>query len=365
MQAIAGGEGAKIKIEPWDYRFYAEKVRKSRYALDQAEIKPYFALDNMIQAAFWASGELYGISFTEVTGKVPVFHPDVRVWEVKDKKTGKHVGLFYGDYFARAGKRSGAWASGYRSQRRLDGPITPITSNNNNFIKAAAGEPVLISLDEARVLFHEFGHALHGLLQDVRYPGLAITPRDFVEFPSQVNEHWVLTREVLNRFAKHHQTGEPMPQALVDKIKKSETFNQGFITVEFLASAIVDMELHTMPDGDVDGAKFERETLARIGMPPQIVMRHRLPQFNHLFTSDSYSAGYYSYLWSEVMDADAWQAFVEAGNPFDKATADKMRRYILESGNTIDRAEAYRLFRGRDPDVKALLAKRGFPTAGM
>ncbi|HEX2569272.1 MAG TPA: M3 family metallopeptidase [Polyangia bacterium] len=363
MQAIADKEGAKIKIEPWDYRFYAEKVRKARYAIDQSEVKPYFALENLIQGGFWCAEQLYGLQFMEITGKVPTFHPDVRVWEVKDKTSGKHVGLFYGDYFARAGKRSGAWAAGYRSQRRLDGPVTAITSNNNNFVKAAAGEPVLISLDDARTLFHEFGHAIHGLLQDVEYPGLAGTPRDFVEFPSQVNEHWVLTREVLNKFARHYKTGEPMPQALVDKINKSRTFNQGFATVEYLASAIVDMELHTLPGGDVDAAKFERETLARIGMPREIAMRHRLPHFNHLFTSDAYSAGYYSYLWSEVMDADAWGAFEEAGNPFDKGTAEKMRRYILSNGNSIDRAEAYRLFRGRDPDVKALLEKRGFPTS--
>ena len=360
MQTIADGGGQKLTIEPWDYRFYAEKVRKAKYALDQGEIKPYFALENMIQASFYTAGKLYGLRFKEITGKVPVFHPDVRVWEVTAK--GKHVGLFYGDYFARAGKRSGAWAQGYRGQRRFDGPITPITSNNNNFVKAARGEPVLISLDDTRTLFHEFGHALHGLLQDVEYPGLASTPRDFVEFPSQVNEHWVLEREILNRFARHHQTGAPMPQELVEKIKKSGTFNQGFITVEYLASAIVDMELHTLPDGVVDADRFERETLARAGMPREIVMRHRLPHFNHLFASDSYSAGYYSYMWSEVMDADAWAAFEETGNPFDPATAAKMKKYILSNGNSIDRAEAYRLFRGRDPDVKALLRTRGFPT---
>ena len=368
MQAIADGEGAKttakITIEPWDYRFYAEKVRRARYAIDEAELKPYFALENMIQAAFYCAERLYGLHFVEITGKVPAFHPDVRVWDVTDKTTRRHVGLFYGDYFARAGKRSGAWAFGYRGQRRLDGPITPITSNNNNFSKGAPGEPVLISLDDARTLFHEFGHAMHGLLIDVQYPGLAGTPRDFVEFPSQVNEHWVLVREVLNKFARNVQTGAPMPDEIVEKIKRSQTFNQGFATVEYLASAIVDMELHTLPDGEVDPARFERDTLARIGMPREIVMRHRLPQFNHLFTSDSYSAGYYSYLWSEVMDADAWRAFEEAGDPFDKATADKMRRYILSNGNSIDRGEAYRLFRGRDPDVKALLQKRGFPTDG-
>jgi len=363
MQKVADGEGQKITIEPWDYRFYAEKVRKARYAIDQSEIKPYFALENMIQASFWCAEKLYGLHFTEVTGKVPVFNPDVRVWAVTDAKTGKSRGLFYGDYFARAGKRSGAWTTGYRGQRRLDGPITALASNNNNFVKAAKGEPVLISLDDARTLFHEFGHALHGLLQDVEYPGLAGTPRDFVEFPSQVNEHWVLTREVLNKFAHHHQTGAPMPAELVEKIEKSEKFNQGFDTVEYLASAIVDMDLHTMPAGDVDPAKFEKDELAKIGMPKEIVLRHRLPHFSHLFASDSYSAGYYSYLWSAVMEADAWKAFQEAGNPFDPATAAKMKKYILSNGNSIDRAEAYRQFRGRDPDVKALLERRGFAAA--
>ena len=361
MQKIADAEGQKLTIEPWDYRYYAEKVRKAKYALDQNEVKPYFSLENMVQAAFYTAGRLYGLGFKEITGKVPVFHPDVRVWEVT-QKGGKHVGLFYGDYFARAGKRSGAWAFSYRSQQRLDGPIHPITSNNNNFVKAATGEPVLISFDDTRTLFHEFGHALHGLLSDVKYPGLGTTPRDFVEFPSQVNEHWALEREVLNRYAKHHQTGEPLPQELVEKIKRSATFNQGFITVEYLSSALVDMALHTLPDGVVDADRFERETLAKIGMPRELVMRHRLPQFNHLFASDSYSAGYYSYMWSEVMDADAWGAFEESGDPFDPATAAKMKQHILSNGNSIDRAEAFRLFRGRDPDVKALLRVRGFPT---
>jgi peptidyl-dipeptidase Dcp len=359
MQAIADAEGNKARIEPWDYRFYAEKVRRARYAVDQAELKPYFALENMIQAAFWSAERLYGFTFTEITGKVPVFHRDVRVWEVKDKAGGRHVGLFYADNYARAGKRSGAWAASYRSQRRLDGPVTAITSNNNNFVKPARGEAALISLDDARTLFHEFGHALHGLSQDIHYPSLATTPRDFVEFPSQVNEHWLLTREVLNRFARHHETGEPMPDALLEKIKRSEKFNQGFATVEYLASAIVDMELHTLPGGVVDAARFERETLARLGMPREIAMRHRLPHFNHLFTSDAYSAGYYSYLWSEVMDADTWRAFEEAGDPFHAPTAAKLKRHILSNGNSIDRAEAYRLFRGRDPDVNALLEQRG------
>ena len=360
MQAIAAKEGAAITIEPWDYLFYAEKVRKARYDLDQAQLKPYFELNNMVAAALWSAEQRYDIKFTEITGKVPVFHPDVRVFEVTDVPSGAHRGLFYLDNFARAGKRSGAWASSYRTQYTLDRGATAISSNNNNFVKAAAGEPVLISLDDATTLFHEFGHALHSLLQDITYPGLSTTPRDFVEYPSQVNEHWLLTREVLDKYARHYQTGQPMPQALVDKVKESEKFNQGYATVEYLAAAILDMELHTRPDGVVDVTAFEREQLARIGMPREIALRHRLPHFDHLFGSDAYSAGYYSYLWSDVMAADTWQAFVDAG-PWDKALAARMRTHILSNGNTTDRAEAYRRFRGRDPDVAALLAKRGFP----
>lgn len=362
MQTIADRDGAKGTIQPWDYRFYAERVRKAQYDLDQNEIKPYFELDNMIHAAFWTAEQLYGITFAEITGQVPVFHPDVRVWEVKDRSTGRHIGLFYGDYFARAGKNSGAWATSYRVREKFDGEVTPLSSNNNNFIKGAPGAPVLISLDDAVTLFHEFGHALHSLLSEVNYPGLGGTPRDFVEFPSQVNEHWVLTRPVLDQFARHYQTREPMPQALLDKILASRKFNQGFKTVEYLSAALVDMDLHTRPDGDIDPERFEREDLQRLGMPKEMVMRHRLPQFSHLFGSDSYSAGYYSYLWSEVMDADAWHAFLEAGNPFDPETARKMREFILAPGNTTDRAEAFRQFRGRDPDVNALLEERGFPT---
>ena len=360
MQAIAAKEGAAITIEPWDYLFYAEKVRKARYDLDQAQLKPYFELNNMVAAAFWSAEERYDVRFTEITGKVPVFHPDVRVFEVTDVPSGAHRGLFYLDNFARAGKRSGAWASTYRTQHTLAKAVATISSNNNNFVKAAAGEPVLISLDDATTLFHEFGHALHSLLQDITYPGLSTTPRDFVEYPSQVNEHWLLTREVLDKHARHYQTGQPMPQALVDRVKQSEKFNQGYATVEYLAAAILDMELHTRTDGAVDVTTFERDQLARIGMPREIALRHRLPHFDHLFGSDAYSAGYYSYLWSDVMAADTWQAFVEAG-PWDKALAARMRTHILSNGNTSDRAEAYRQFRGRDPDVKALLAKRGFP----
>ena len=362
MQAIADKGPAKITIEPWDYRFYQEQVRKARYDLDQAQLKPYFELNNIIQGSLYAANRLYGLNFKEITGTVPVFEPNMRVWHVTDRN-GKEVGLFYRDDFARSGKRSGAWANTYRGQRGLAPAQTVLSSNNNNFAKGAKGEPILISLDDAQTLFHEFGHAIHAMLQDVTYPGLAGTPRDFVEYPSQVNEHWLLTRDVLDKYARHYQTGAPMPQALLDKIEASKTFNQGFATTEYLSSAIVDMKLHTVADGVVDPDAFERTTLAEIGMPRELVMRHRLPQFNHLFSSDSYSAGYYSYLWSETMDADTFAAFEEAGSPWDKATADRFAKILLSTGNETDRAAAYRAFRGRDPDVNALLRKRGFPTS--
>ncbi len=364
MQKVAKREGMKGAIEPWDYLYYAEKVRKAKYALDQDALKPYFELNNMVQASFWMAEQLYGLTFIEITGKVPVFHPEMRVWEVKDKATGAFRGLFYGDYFARAAKRSGAWASTYRGHETFTGKrLTTITSNNNNFVKGAPGEPVLISLDDAQTLFHEFGHALHSLLSEVNYPNLGSTPRDFVEYPSQVHEMWVLTRPVLDRFGLHYKTKKPMPQALINKVEAAKRFNQGYTTVEYLTSAILDMKLHTMKAESIDVDAFERETLAAIGAPKEVAMRHRLPQFNHLFTSDSYSAGYYSYLWSEVMDADTREAFREAGDVFHTPTADKMRKFILAPGNTTDRTEAYRQFRGRDPDVKALLEKRGFPVS--
>nr|WP_163960123.1 M3 family metallopeptidase [Sphingomonas insulae] len=365
MQAIADKDtttgAGRITIEPWDYRFYQEQVRKARYDLDQAQLKPYFELGNIIQGSLYAANRLYGLNFKEITGTVPVFEPNMRVWHVTDRN-GKEVGLFYRDDFARSGKRSGAWANTYRNQRNLAPAQTVLSSNNNNFAKGAKGEPILISLDDAQTLFHEFGHAIHAMLQNVTYPGLAGTPRDFVEYPSQVNEHWLLTRDVLDKYARHYQTGAPMPQALLDKIEASKTFNQGFATTEYLSSAIVDMKLHTVADGVVDPDAFERATLTEIGMPKELVMRHRLPQFNHLFSSDSYSAGYYSYLWSETMDADTFAAFEEAGSPWDKATAERFARILLSTGNETDRAEAYRAFRGRDPDVNALLRKRGFPT---
>jgi peptidyl-dipeptidase Dcp len=359
MQAVADAEGAGITIEPWDYLYYAEKVRKARFDLDQNEIRPYFELEQMVQAAFWAAGRLFGISFRENTGDIPVFHPDVRTWEVTDTATGAHVGVFYGDNYARAGKRSGAWAEIYRWRESFDGVRTPIASNNNNFIKGAPGEPTFLSIDDVRTLFHEFGHALHSLLSEVTYPSLGPTPRDFVEVPSQLNEYWGRVRPVLDRFARHYKTGQAMPQALLDRILEAETFNQGYVTVEYLACALLDMELHLLPDGIDDVNAFEREALARIDMPREVALRHRLPQFSHLFGSDSYSAGYYSYLWSEVMDADARGAFEEAGDPFDRATAERLRTFLLAPGNSTDRSEAYRQFRGRDPEPDALLAGRG------
>jgi peptidyl-dipeptidase Dcp len=363
MQAIADREDPPITIEPWDVLYYAEKLRKATYDVDESEIKPYFELNNMVSAALWSAERRFGVSFREITGTVPVFHPDVRVWEVVDADTGAHRALFYLDNFARPGKRSGAWASSHRTQHTMDGAITAISSNNNNFVEGGPGEPVLISLSDARTLFHEFGHALHSMLQNVTYRGLSVTPRDYVELPSQLNERWLLTREVLDRFARHYQTGEPMPQALVDKIERASKFNQGFATLEYLSAAIVDMDLHMRPDGVDDIAMFEDEALARVGgMPREVVLRHRLTHFDHLFGSDSYSAGYYSYLWSDVMAADAWQAFVEAGGPWDAEVNDRLRRHILSDGNAIDRAEAYRRFRGRDPDIQALLDARGFTT---
>ncbi|MGE3395581.1 MAG: M3 family metallopeptidase [Sphingomonas sp.] len=361
QQAIARRGGQNITIEPWDYRYYMERVRRERFNLSQDEIKPYFQLSNLIEGMFHMAGRLYGLRFQENTGQVPVWHPDIRTWRVTDAQ-GQDVGVFYGDMFARTGKRSGAWATTYRSRSGLLGQRLVLASNNNNFTRPADGQPVLISLDDASTLFHEFGHAIHSLLSNTQYPTLAGTPRDFVEYPSQVHENWLLTPEILTRYARHYQTNEPMPQALVQRIMAARQFNQGFETVEYLSSALVDMALHTRPDGDVDPDAFERETLARIGMPREIVMRHRMPQFGHLFSSDAYSAGYYSYLWSETMDADTWAAFEEAGNVWDPATARRFAQTLLMTGNETDRAEAYRAFRGRDPDVNALLRKRGFPT---
>lgn len=362
MQALADKERANIKIEPWDYRFYAEKVRKARYDLDQSEVKQYLQLDKIRDAMFWVAGELFNFTFTPVTN-VPVFHPDVTVWEVKNKTSGKHVGLWYFDPYARDGKRSGAWMNAYRDQDRMDGEITTIVSNNSNFIKGEPDEPVLISWDDAITMFHEFGHALHGLSSNVKYPSLSGTnvARDYVEFPSQLLEHWLSTPEVLQRFAVHYQTGKPIPQALVDRIEKASKFNEGFDTTEYLASALIDMKLHLAGDKKIDPDAFERETLAALGMPKELVMRHRTPQFGHAFSSDGYSAGYYSYLWSDVITADAFEAFAQGKGPYDKTVGERLRNNIFSVGNTIDPAEAYRTFRGRDPQTEALMKKRGFP----
>ncbi len=362
MQAIADKEKAGIKIQPWDYRFYAEKVRKDKYDLDQEEVKQYLQLDKIREGMFYVAGELFGFDFKQVKG-VPVFDPDVTVWDVTDRKTKKHIGLWYFDPYARDGKRSGAWMNEYREQQRMEGDITTIVSNNANFIKVKAGEPILISWDDATTMFHEFGHALHGLSSNVTYPKLSGTnvARDYVEFPSQLLEHWLSTPEVLQKFAVHYKTGKPIPAELVKKIEAASTFNQGFATTEYLSSALIDMKLHLAGDADIDPDKFERETLAELGMPDELVMRHRTPQFQHAFGSDGYSAGYYSYLWSDVITADSFGAFTEGDGPYDKKVAARLVKYIFSVGNTIDPAEAYRNFRGRDPKVAALMKKRGFP----
>jgi peptidyl-dipeptidase Dcp len=365
MQAIANKEGAKFKIAPWDYRYYAEKVRKAKYDLDQNEVKPYLQLEKLREGMFWVAGELFGFAFTPVSG-VPVYHPDVRVWEVKDKASGRHVGLWYFDPYARPGKRSGAWMNAYRSQERFRGEVTTIVSNNSNFVKGRPGEPVLISWEDAETLFHEFGHALHGLNSQVNYPTLSGTAvaRDYVEFPSQLLEHWLSTPEVLNQYALHYQTGKPVPPELLAKIKKAATFNQGFATVEYLASALVDMKLHLAGDKPIDPDAFERDTLKALGMPEEIVMRHRTPQFGHVFAGDGYSAGYYSYLWSDTLTADAYEAFTEGKGAYDRAVADRLRKHVFSVGNTVDPAEGYRAFRGKEAGIDALMRKRGFPVPG-
>ncbi|MFM9198095.1 MAG: M3 family metallopeptidase, partial [Planctomycetia bacterium] len=364
MQAVADAEGAGIRIEPWDYRFYAEKVRQAKHDLDEGEIMPYLQLERLREGMFFTAGELFGLRFAPVDPKsVPVYHADVRGWEVTDRD-GRLVGLFFFDPYARQGKQSGAWMSGYRSQERFDGEIVPIVSNNCNYAKPAPGEPILISWDDATTLFHEFGHALHGLCSSVAYPSLSGTnvARDYVEFPSQLLEHWLSTPEVLDRFAIHARTGRPMPRALVEKIERAAAFNQGFRRVEFLASALVDMKLHLAGETPIDPATFEQETLAAIGMPAEIVMRHRTPHFSHVFASDGYAAGYYSYLWADTITADAWEAYTEAGGPWDKGVADRLLRNVFAVGNTVDPADGYRSFRGRDSGIDALMRKRGFVT---
>ena len=363
LQALITEEGGNFTLAPHDWRYYTEKRRKAKFDLDEAEIKPYFQLDKMIEAAFETAHRLFGLTFSPVAA--PLYHPDARAWDVKDAQ-GRHVALFIGDYFARSSKHSGAWMTSLRDQEKLSGEIRPIVLNVCNFSKPAAGEPTLLSFDDARTLFHEFGHALHGMLSNVTYPLLAGTavPSDFVELPSQLYEHWLEVPEILRQYARHYRTGEPMPQALLDRLLAARTFNQGFATVEYTACALVDLDLHSLPDASaVDVTEFERKDLERIAMPTEIVMRHRLPHFQHLFSGGGYAAGYYSYMWSEVLDADAFAAFEETGDAFDPATAKKLRDYVYSAGNLREPAEAYEAFRGRLPTVDALLKKRGLAEA--
>ncbi|MCR9183194.1 MAG: M3 family metallopeptidase [Flavobacteriaceae bacterium] len=363
MQAIADAEGTNITIEPWDYRYYAEKVRKAKYDLDSDEVKQYLELNNLTDAIFYVAGELFNYEFTHITdGSVPVFHEDVKVWEVTYKDSGDHVGLFYLDPFARQGKRSGAWATQYRSHANYDGKRNVLSSNNSNFVKAAPGESVLISWDDAETFFHEFGHALHFLSSEVKYPTLNGGVRDYTEFQSQLLERWLYTDEVINRFLKHHKTGEVIPAALVEKVKNASTFNQGFATTEFLGSALMDMKYHTVnPDG-INPREFEKETLDALGMPKEIVMRHRTPHFGHVFSGEGYATAYYGYMWADVLTSDAAEAFEQApGGFYDEEMADKLVKYLFAPRNAMDPAEAYRLFRGRDAMIDALMRDRGFP----
>ncbi|MDB4960149.1 MAG: peptidyl-dipeptidase Dcp [Myxococcales bacterium] len=360
MQKLATPDKV-AKIEAWDYRYYAEKVRKEKYDLDQNEVKPYLQADKLREGMFWAAKQLYGLTWKPIKG-VPVYHPDVKVWEVT--RGAKRVGLWYFDPYARDGKRSGAWMSEYRTQEAFKTPATPIVSNNSNFVKGKKGEPVLISWDDATTMFHEFGHALHGLNSNVHYPSLAGTNtlRDFVEFPSQLNEYWLSTPEVLNKFAVHYKTGKPIPKALVEKIERAKNFNQGFKTAEYLMAAIYDLKVHTLPAGKpIDPAAFEKATMKEIGAPTEIVMRHRPTAFGHIFSGDGYSAGYYSYIWADTLTADAAEAFEEAKSFYDKPTAKKLHDSIMSVGNSVPPDEAFRAFRGRDVDTNALMRSRGFP----
>jgi peptidyl-dipeptidase Dcp len=360
LQALVAEEGGNFALAPWDWRYYAEKLRQRQANFDDATIKPYLALDHMIEAAFDTAHRLFGVSFTE-RKDIPVWHPDVRVWEVKDAD-GQHKGLFYGDYFARPSKRSGAWMTSLRDQQKLDGEIHPLIINVMNFSKGAEGQPSLLSPDDARTLFHEFGHGLHGLLSNVVYPSLSGTSvfTDFVELPSQLYEHWQEQPQVLRQFARHYQTGEPLPDDLLQRFIAARKFNQGFATVEFVSSALIDLEFHTQPASAIsDVSAFEQSEMEKIGMPAEIVLRHRPTQFGHIFSGDHYAAGYYSYMWSEVMDADAFGAFEEAGNIFDPAVAKRLHDDIYSSGGSRDPEDAYIAFRGRAPEPDALLRRRG------
>ena len=358
LQELVAEEGGNFPLAPWDWRYYAEKLRQRRYDFDDDVLKPYLALDNMITAAFDTAGKLFGLTFRP-RSDIPVYHPDVRVWEVW--REGKAIGLFYGDYFARSGKQGGAWMSSLRDQESLDGDVLPLITNNCNFIK---GDPALLSFDDARTVFHEFGHALHGLLSEVRYPRLSGTnvARDFVELPSQLFEHWLEEPQVLSRFARHYRTGELLPAALLDKLIAARHFNQGFQTVEFLASAFTDLDFHSKDLENYDPLALETASLAAIGMPGSIVPRHAAQHFGHIFAGEGYSAGYYSYLWSEVLDADGFEAFREAKDPFAPALAKKLHQHIYSAGGTRDFTESYRSFRGRDPEIEALLKGRGLET---
>lgn len=363
MQAVADRSGAKITIEPWDYRFYAEKVRKEKYDLDSDEVKQYLQLNKLTEAMHYVAGRLFDFEFTPVPeGSVPVFNEDVRVWEVTNKTTGENVGLWYLDPYARQGKRSGAWATTYRSYSTFDGKKNVLASNNSNFVKPAPGEALLVSWDDATTFFHEFGHALHFFSANVKYPTLNSGVRDYTEFQSQLLERWLATDEVINNFLVHNETGEPMPAELVAKIKNAGTFNQGFSTTEYLASAIMDMKLHLADLSEIDVDQFERETLAELHMPKELPMRHRTPHFSHVFSGEGYATAYYGYMWADVLTADAAEAFAEAPNGFyDKTLADKAVKFLFAPRNAIDPAEAYRLFRGRDANIEALMRDRGFP----
>jgi peptidyl-dipeptidase Dcp len=360
LQGLVAEEGGNFALAPWDWRYYAEKLRQRRANFDDAAIKPYLALDNMIEAAFDCATRLFGVTFSE-RNDIPVWHPDVRVWEVKDSE-GHHKALFYGDYFARSSKRSGAWMTSLRDQQKLDGAIAPLVVNVCNFSKGADGQPSLLSPDDARTLFHEFGHGLHGMLSDVTYPSLSGTSvfTDFVELPSQLYEHWQEQPQVLRQFARHYQTGEPLPDDLLKRFIAARKFNQGFATVEFVSSALIDLEFHSQPAEAISDVRaFERQELEKIGMPAEISMRHRPQQFGHVFSGDHYASGYYSYMWSEVMDADAFGAFEEAGDIFDAQVAKRLHDDIYSSGGSRDPEDAYVAFRGRDPEPDALLRRRG------
>ena len=363
MQKMVETGGGKFKIAPWDYRYYAEKVRKAKYDVDANQIKPYLQLEKLREGMFWVAGEAFNLNFKQVNN-VPVFHQDVRVWEVSRKDSGKTVGLFYFDPYARKGKRSGAWMTAYREQSRVNGEVLTLVSNNCNFIKGNDNEPILISWDDATTLFHEFGHALHGLCSDVTYPSLSgtNTPRDYVEFPSQILERWLSTPEVLNKFALHYQTNEPMPMSLVKRIEEAGTFNEGFSTVETISSALVDMKLHLLENPNINPIEFEKETLTNLKMPSEIVMRHRIPQFGHIFSGDDYAAGYYGYLWADVISADATEAFTEAkGGLYDKEVSKRLLDNVFSIGNTIDPEIAYKKYRGKAATSDALMRARNFP----